>query len=40
VINAICDALKEHGVEHIDMPATPEKVWRAIHSAPQAQAAE
>ena len=30
IINAICDALKEHGVEHIDMPATPEKVWRAL----------
>ena len=40
VINAICDALKDSGVGHIDMPATPETVWRAIHSAPQAQAAE
>ncbi|MFQ5838562.1 MAG: xanthine dehydrogenase family protein molybdopterin-binding subunit [Thermoplasmata archaeon] len=30
VINAIVDALKPHGVVHIDMPATPEKVWRAI----------
>ncbi len=40
VINAICDALKEYGVEHIDMPATPEKVWRAIQSAPKAKAAE
>ncbi len=40
VINAICDALKDHGVAHMDMPATPEKIWRAIHSAPQAQAAE
>jgi carbon-monoxide dehydrogenase large subunit len=40
VINAICDALKDYGVEHIDMPATPEKVWRAVNAAPQAQAAE
>jgi carbon-monoxide dehydrogenase large subunit len=40
VINAICDALKEHGVAHMDMPATPEKIWRAINAAPQAQAAE
>ncbi len=31
LISAIADALKDHGVTHIDMPATPEKVWRAIH---------
>jgi carbon-monoxide dehydrogenase large subunit len=31
VINAIVDALKEFGVDHMDMPATPEKVWRAIN---------
>ena len=30
VVNAIVDALAELGVEHIDMPATPERVWRAI----------
>jgi len=30
VINAIIDALSVDGVTHIDMPATPEKVWRAI----------
>jgi carbon-monoxide dehydrogenase large subunit len=33
VINAICDALAELGVEHIEMPATPERVWRAIQEA-------
>jgi carbon-monoxide dehydrogenase large subunit len=33
VINAVVDALSEYGVTHIDMPATPEKVWRAIQSA-------
>lgn len=33
VVNAVCDALKEYGVKHIDMPLTPEKVWRAIKSA-------
>ncbi|MDX2266023.1 MAG: xanthine dehydrogenase family protein molybdopterin-binding subunit [Hyphomicrobiales bacterium] len=32
VINAVVDALKEFGVNHIDMPATPEKVWRAMNS--------
>jgi carbon-monoxide dehydrogenase large subunit len=31
VINAIVDALAEFGVSHIEMPATPERVWRAIH---------
>jgi carbon-monoxide dehydrogenase large subunit len=30
VINAIVDALSEFGVTHIEMPATPERVWRAI----------
>ena len=30
VINAICDALAEFGVTHIEMPATPERVWAAI----------
>jgi carbon-monoxide dehydrogenase large subunit len=31
VVNAIVDALAELGVEHIELPATPERVWRAIH---------
>ncbi len=31
VMNAIVDALAPYGVEHIDMPATPEKIWRAIN---------
>jgi carbon-monoxide dehydrogenase large subunit len=30
IINAIVDALAEFGVTHIEMPATPEKVWRAM----------
>jgi carbon-monoxide dehydrogenase large subunit len=33
VINAIADALAELGVRHIEMPATPERVWRAIRAA-------
>ena len=33
VINAIVDALAELGVEHVEMPATPERVWRAIREA-------
>ena len=31
VINAVVDALSEFGVKHIEMPATPERIWRAIH---------
>lgn len=31
VINAVVDALAEFGVEHIDMPATPDKVWRLMN---------
>jgi carbon-monoxide dehydrogenase large subunit len=31
VMNAVIDALwRRHGVDHIDMPATPERIWRAI----------
>jgi carbon-monoxide dehydrogenase large subunit len=33
VINALVDALKDYGVEHVDMPATPLRVWSAIESA-------
>jgi len=33
MINAIVNALAEFGVRHIEMPATPERVWRAIRAA-------
>jgi carbon-monoxide dehydrogenase large subunit len=33
VINAVLDALQPFGVTDIDMPATPERVWRAIQEA-------
>jgi carbon-monoxide dehydrogenase large subunit len=33
VINAIVDALSPFGIKHIDMPATPERVWAAIRDA-------
>jgi carbon-monoxide dehydrogenase large subunit len=33
VMNALMDALAPLGVRHIDMPATPETVWRAIRDA-------
>ena len=37
VANAIVDALGEFGVEHIELPATPERVWRAIRSSRRQQ---
>jgi carbon-monoxide dehydrogenase large subunit len=39
VINAIVDSLAELGVRHIEMPATPERVWRAIRAGGSAVAA-
>lgn len=33
VQNAVVDALSHLGVRHVDMPATPERVWRAISAA-------
>ncbi len=30
VVNAVVDALSEFGVRHIEMPATPERIWRAM----------
>ncbi|NJN19253.1 MAG: molybdopterin-dependent oxidoreductase, partial [Oscillochloris sp.] len=31
VMNAVIDALSPFGVKHLQMPATPERVWKAIH---------
>ena len=31
--NAVLDALRPRGVQHLDMPLTPAKVWHAINSA-------
>jgi carbon-monoxide dehydrogenase large subunit len=33
LVNAVMDALAPYGVRHLDMPLTPEKVWRAIHQS-------
>jgi carbon-monoxide dehydrogenase large subunit len=38
VMNALVDALAELGIRHIDMPATPERVWHAIRRAQAAGA--
>ena len=35
MINAVIDALSHLGVTDIQMPATPERVWRAIEEAKQ-----
>jgi len=40
VINAVVDALSEYGIEHIDMPATPRRIWEAIRQARTPRAAE
>ena len=36
VVNSVVDALSLLGVRHIDMPLTPEKIWRLIHKGGQA----
>ncbi len=33
IVNAVLDALSEFGIKHIDMPLTPERIWRAIRDA-------
>jgi carbon-monoxide dehydrogenase large subunit len=33
VVHAVLDALHERGVLHLEMPLTPEKVWRALRAA-------
>jgi carbon-monoxide dehydrogenase large subunit len=37
-MNAVLDALAPLGITQLDMPATPERVWRAIQSAKRAAA--
>ena len=38
-MNAVVDALSEYGIRHIDMPATPFRVWQAINAAATAASA-
>ncbi|HEY0437837.1 MAG TPA: xanthine dehydrogenase family protein molybdopterin-binding subunit, partial [Phenylobacterium sp.] len=40
VINAVVDALKDYGVRHIDMPASPPKIWAIINAGRPRMAAE
>jgi aerobic carbon-monoxide dehydrogenase large subunit len=39
-MSAILDALKPLGIEHIDMPATPSRVWAAMQALQSKAAAE
>ena len=39
VVNAVIDALRSYGVRHLDMPLTPEKVWRVLHESSTGQMA-
>jgi carbon-monoxide dehydrogenase large subunit len=38
IVNAICDALSDFGVKHIDIPVTPEKIWRAMQGSANTEA--
>jgi carbon-monoxide dehydrogenase large subunit len=33
MVNAVLDALRPLGIDHVDMPLTPERVWTAIQNA-------
>src|SRR5207249_9835639 len=39
LVNAVVDALAELGIDHLDMPLTPERLWRAMCDATPRQAA-
>jgi carbon-monoxide dehydrogenase large subunit len=34
IVNAVVDALTPFGIHHVDIPLTPEKIWRALRDAP------
>jgi carbon-monoxide dehydrogenase large subunit len=40
VMNAVVDALAPYGITHVDMPASPQRIWQTIQAAPHRQAAE
>jgi carbon-monoxide dehydrogenase large subunit len=40
IVNAIVDALSVYGIDHVDMPATPQAVWAAIRAAGQSNAGQ
>ena len=39
LVNAVVDAVAELGIDHLDMPLTPERLWRAVRDAAAPKAA-
>src|SRR5439155_16953807 len=39
LVNAVVDAVGELGIDHLDMPLTPERLWRALREAKMRKAA-
>jgi carbon-monoxide dehydrogenase large subunit len=39
LVNAVVDAVAELGIDHLDMPLTPERLWRALRDAAERKAA-
>jgi carbon-monoxide dehydrogenase large subunit len=39
LVNAVVDALSELGIAHLDMPLTPERLWRAMGAVERRKAA-
>jgi carbon-monoxide dehydrogenase large subunit len=39
LVNAVVDALAELGIDHLDMPLTPQRLWRALRDAAARKAA-
>ena len=37
VANAVADALSPLGIRHLDMPFTPQRVWRAMQGAKEVE---
>jgi carbon-monoxide dehydrogenase large subunit len=33
-MNAVIDAISVRGIEHLDLPASPQRLWKALHAAP------
>ena len=38
IVNAVIDALRPFGITHLDMPLTPERIWKAIHGTTEVSA--
>ena len=39
LVNAVVDAVAELGIDHLDMPLTPQRLWRALRDAAAPKAA-